>query len=180
MGMLDKFRKNNANNYNDGYDDYYAPEGEENYDDYAAPAEENAPAEPAQAYGNQGYNPAPAYGYQTSAPSAAGVSLNGAAIELKVVKPTAFKDGTSIAEHLLSKRTVVLNLEEADKDTQRRLIDFLFGVAYSIGGEIKKVANNAYVITPQNVAISNDTGNTEAAENKDAAPAPQMGGYYGY
>lgn len=174
MGMLDKFRKNNANNYNDGYDDYYAPEGEENYDDYAAPVQEEVQAEPAQAY-----NPAPAYGFQSAAPASAGVSLNGAAIELKVVKPTEFKDGTSIAEHLLCKRTVVLNLEEADKDTQRRLIDFLFGVAYSIGGEIKKVANNAYVITPQNVAISNDAANTEAAESNDAAPAPQ-GGYYGY
>ena len=175
MGMLDKFRKNNVNNYNDGYDDYYAPEGEENYDDYAAPVEDDMQAEPA-----QGYNPAPAYGYQPAAPAAAGVSLNGAAIELKVVKPTEFKDGTSIAEHLLNKRTVVLNLEEADKDTQRRLIDFLFGVAYSIGGEIKKVANNAYVITPQNVAISNDTANTEAAVNNESAPAPQAGGYYGY
>ncbi len=174
MGMLDKFRKNNANNYNDGYDDYYAPEGEENYDDYAAPVQDDVQAEPAQAY-----NPAPAFGYQTAAPASAGVSLNGAAIELKVVKPTEFKDGTSIAEHLLCKRTVVLNLEEADKDTQRRLIDFLFGVAYSIGGEIKKVANNAYVITPQNVAISNDTANTEAAETNEAAPAPQAG-YYGY
>ena len=174
MGMLDKFRKNNANNYNDGYDDYYAPEGEDNYDDYAAPAQEEIQAEPAPAY-----NPAPAFGYQTAAPASAGVSLNGAAIELKVVKPTEFKDGTSIAEHLLCKRTVVLNLEEADKDTQRRLIDFLFGVAYSIGGEIKKVANNAYVITPQNVAISNDTANTEAAETAEPAAAPQTG-FFGY
>ena len=174
MGMLDKFRKNNANNYNDGYDDYYAPEGEDNYDDYAAPAQEEIQAEPAPAY-----NPAPAFGYQTAAPASAGVSLNGAAIELKVVKPTEFKDGTAIAEHLLCKRTVVLNLEEADKDTQRRLIDFLFGVAYSIGGEIKKVANNAYVITPQNVAISNDTANTEAAETAEPAAAPQTG-FFGF
>ena len=151
MGMLDKFRKNNANNYNDGYDDYYAPEGEDNYDDYAAPAQEEIQAESAPAY-----NPAPAFGYQTAAPASAGVSLNGAAIELKVVKPTEFKDGTAIAEHLLCKRTVVLNLEEADKDTQRRLIDFLSGVAYANNGQIKRVANSTYIITPYNVNIMGD------------------------
>ncbi|MEE0968664.1 MAG: cell division protein SepF [Clostridia bacterium] len=175
MGMLDKFKRNNQTNdaYEDNYDDYY--DGfDGGYDETPVEASvETQTTVPPQGFA---YTPT-----QPQTPSiGGGMSLNGAAIELKVVKPTEFKDGPAIAEHLLNKRTVVLNLEDADKDTSRRLIDFLFGVAYSIGGEIKKVANNAYVITPQNVAISNDKAPAEAP----AAPAtpvdvPQQG-YFGY
>ena len=78
----------------------------------------------------------------------------GNAIELKVVKPQSFEDSAQVADHLLSKRTVVLNLEDTNKEAARRILDFLTGVAYSIGGNIKKVANSAYVVTPSNVDVS--------------------------
>lgn len=163
MGMFDRLKKNTNDNYSDNYDDYYGGYDTDGYDD-ATPVQEDV--------AQQNSQPASSFGYSAPVSSVSvggGMSINGAAIELKVVKPTEFKDGPSIAEHLLNKRTVVLNLEDADKDTSRRLIDFLFGVAYSIGGEIKKVANNAYVITPQNVAISNDK-----AEAANTAPQPQV------
>ncbi len=78
----------------------------------------------------------------------------GSAIELKVVKPQSFEDSAQVADHLLSKRTVVLNLEDTNKEAARRILDFLTGVAYSIGGNIKKVATSAYVVTPSNVDVS--------------------------
>ena len=172
MGILDKWKKSNSNadNYSDGYDDYY--EGFDNGYEEVPATEEPIQAAP---------QPEPqSFSYAAPQPSSSmgGMSLNGAAIELKVVKPSEFKDGPSIAEHLLSKRTVVLNLEDTDKDTSRRLIDFLFGVAYSIGGEIKKVANNAYVITPQNVAITNDKAAEAQAPVAPQAPAQQSNGFY--
>ena len=49
-----------------------------------------------------------------------------------------------------------MNLEETSKETARRLLDFLSGVAYSINGNLKRVANNTYVITPCNVDVSGD------------------------
>ncbi len=159
MGMFDKLRKNSTDNYSDNYDDYYGYDNGYGYDEAPVQPEEEAP----QVQQNFAYS-APV---QPTVSAGAGISLNGAAIELKVVKPSEFKDGPSIAEHLLNKRTVVLNLEDSDKDTARRLIDFLFGVAYSIGGEIKKVANNAYVITPQNVAISNDKVQEQQAQPQE-------------
>ena len=54
------------------------------------------------------------------------------------------------------KRTVVLNLEQTNKDIARRLIDFLSGVAYAQEGKIKKVAVNTYIITPYNVDLMGD------------------------
>ena len=70
-----------------------------------------------------------------------------------MVKPEHFEDASTIADHLNAKRTVVLNLESASKEISRRLIDFLSGVAYANEGQIKKVANCTYIITPYNVGI---------------------------
>ena len=90
----------------------------------------------------------------------------GSAIELKVVKPQNFEDSAQVADHLLSKRTVVLNLEDTNKEAARRILDFLTGVAYSIGGNIKKVANSAYVVTPSNVDVSEGQIKQKAAAPK--------------
>ena len=49
-----------------------------------------------------------------------------------------------------------MNLEQTGKDTARRLIDFLSGVAYALDGKIKKVAANTYIITPYNVDVMGD------------------------
>jgi len=81
-----------------------------------------------------------------------------ATTQLKVVlvKPDRFDDAPSIADHLNSKRTVVLNLEAASKETSRRLIDFLSGVAYANQGQLKRVANSTFIITPYDVDIMGD------------------------
>lgn len=81
-----------------------------------------------------------------------------ATTQLKVVlvKPERFDDASSIADHLNQKRTVVLNLESSNREVSRRLIDFLSGVAYANNGQIKRVANSTYIITPYNVDIMGD------------------------
>lgn len=77
-------------------------------------------------------------------------------LQVVLVKPERFEDASSIADHLNAKRTIVLNLESANKDVTRRLIDFLSGVAYANNGQIKRVANSTYIITPYNVGIMGD------------------------
>lgn len=77
-------------------------------------------------------------------------------LQVVLVKPEKFEDASSIANHLRDKRTVVLNLESANKDISRRLVDFLSGVAYALEGKIKKVAISTYIITPYNVDIIGD------------------------
>ena len=77
-------------------------------------------------------------------------------IELKVVKPETFGEITTIADYLLADCTVVLNLELLDKATSLRMLDFLNGITYSKEGEIKKVAQSTYIITPHNVDVHDD------------------------
>ena len=73
-----------------------------------------------------------------------------AQLQVVLVKPSAFTDAKQIADHLIAKKTVVLNLETASPENKRRIIDFLVGVAYANGGSLKPVANLTYIITPYN------------------------------
>ena len=77
-------------------------------------------------------------------------------LQVVLVKPERFENAAEIADHLREKRTVVMNLEQTNKDIARRLIDFLSGVAYAQDGKIKKVAISTYIITPYNVDIMGD------------------------
>lgn len=77
--------------------------------------------------------------------------------QVVVVRPEKFEDASGIADHLIAKRAVLLNLEAATPDLKRRLVDFLSGVAYTNGGQIKPVANSTYIITPCNVNVMGES-----------------------
>ena len=70
------------------------------------------------------------------------------------MKPERFEEASDIADSLNAKKTVVLNLESASKEVARRLVDFLSGVAYANQGNVKKIANSTFIVTPYNVDIS--------------------------
>ena len=75
-------------------------------------------------------------------------------IELKLVRPADFEEVSDIADYLLSGCTVVLNLELLDVASTIRMLDFLNGVTYSTDGEIKNVSKSTYILTPNNVDVS--------------------------
>jgi len=77
-------------------------------------------------------------------------------MEVCVIKPSAVEDQREIAETLLSGRTVILNLEGLDLEIAQRIIDFTSGTAFAIGGNLQKVSNYIFLVTPNNVEISGD------------------------
>ncbi|MBR2410529.1 MAG: cell division protein SepF [Clostridia bacterium] len=79
-----------------------------------------------------------------------------AKLQVVLKKPERFDEAMAIADELLDKRTVVLNLEATLKDEAGKLHCFLSGVAYANGGKLKKIANNTYIITPYNVDVMGD------------------------
>ena len=166
MGLMDRIKKGIGTN--DNYDDYE--------DDYYNEFEGDEDVAGAQNVQN-GVDPMATQGIGLSGLSqmSSGISLSGTALELKVVKPQHFDSVPQIADHLLNKRTVVLNLENTNKETARRLIDFLSGVAYSIDGSLKKIASNAYVITPSNVDVGDAQlrDKRQRAEQQESAPAAE-------
>ncbi len=91
----------------------------------------------------------------------------GSAIEMKVVRPDRFDSVGEIADLLRAGNTVLLNLEDTNKETMRRLLDFINGVAYALDGELRRIANNTYVATPKNVVVDDVESvpaQTEASE----------------
>ncbi len=92
-------------------------------------------------------------------PTASGkvVSINTMTqLSVVLVQPERYEQAADIADHLKDKRTVVLNLEQTNREIARRLLDFLSGVAYANEGKTTKIANSTYIITPYNVEIQGD------------------------
>ena len=79
-----------------------------------------------------------------------------AKLQVVLTKPENFGEASAIADNLNQKRTVVLNLESANREEARRLVDFLSGVAYANGGQLKRIANSTFIITPYNVDVMGD------------------------
>ena len=148
MGIMNRlgelFKGEDEYDENEEYGDY--EEEEEQQQNAASPA---APAKPA----------------AVSRPTG---GISGTALEMKVIKPERFDEVRTIGEHLLARRTVVLNLEETNKETTKRIIDFLCGVVFAIDGQVKKVANATYVVTPKNVDVSGEQPEAQAEESQPA------------
>ncbi len=79
-----------------------------------------------------------------------------AQLKLVVMQPESFEDARDIANHLKSKKPVVMNLESVEKDIARRIVDFLSGAVYALDGNIQKVSNGIFLIAPYNVGIMGD------------------------
>ena len=80
----------------------------------------------------------------------------GPGMEVCVIKPTSVDDAREITETLLNNQTVVLNLENLDVEIAQRIIDFASGSAYAISGNLQKISNYIFIITPACVDISGD------------------------
>ena len=70
-----------------------------------------------------------------------------------VMQPESFEDARGIADHLKTKKPVIINLEGLDTDVARRVVDFLSGAVYGLDGNIQKVAAGIFLIAPYNVSI---------------------------
>lgn len=81
---------------------------------------------------------------------------NAPAMEVCVIKPNTMEDTREITETLLSGRTVILNLEGMDLEIAQRIIDFTSGSTFAIGGNLQKISNYIFLVTPANVDISGD------------------------
>jgi len=85
------------------------------------------------------------------------VNLNPAnQMQMVILTPERFDSAVGIADHLKDRRPVLLNLERADKDTVRRIVDFVAGVSCALDAKVSKASSNTYMITPYNVDVMGD------------------------
>ncbi|MBR3300838.1 MAG: cell division protein SepF [Clostridia bacterium] len=81
------------------------------------------------------------------------VSQGQTSMQVVIVKPERFEDVKAIADHLNEGKTVILNLEVANRDESRRIVDFLSGVAYANHGNMRKVAASTFIIVARNIDV---------------------------
>ncbi len=77
-------------------------------------------------------------------------------MEVCVIKPSSFEDAQEITETLLNNRTVVLNLEGIVETVGQRILDFTSGSCYAINGNMQRISNYIFIITPASVDVSGD------------------------
>ena len=87
-------------------------------------------------------------------------------MEVCVIRPSSMEDSKEITDVLLSGRAVILNLEGLNVDIAQRIIDFTIGSSYAMRGNLRKISNNIFIVTPESVDISGDiqdaiTGNID-------------------
>lgn len=73
--------------------------------------------------------------------------------KMVLVEPRAYSESQQIADHLKRRNSVVVNLKRVTADQAKRIIDFLSGTLYAIGGDLQKLGNGIYLCTPKNVDV---------------------------
>ena len=188
MSFWDNVKKFTQPYADDDYDDYDEEEDEETVDHYdepeerpvrrasrraSAPAPAPAPEEDSAEEADFSFGSAPL----TSTPASSGLSGSGfsgqvlnmnssASVsnkqEVVLFRPNSFNDTSKAADDLRSRKAVIVNMENVDKAMARRVVDFLSGCVYALDGDVKKIAQSAYLFCPHNMDIVGDLESLQA------------------
>ena len=174
MSFWDNVKKFAQPYADDDYDDY--DEDDDYVDDYDEPAEAPAPRRekrrPAPAPVTEeeeedfGFAPVPvAASSNAPATGFSGQVLNMSASnkqEVVLFRPGSFNDTSKAADDLRNRKAVIVNMENVDKAMARRVVDFLSGCVYALDGDVKKIAQSAYLFCPHNMDIVGDLETLQA------------------
>ncbi len=186
MSFWDNVKKFTQPYADDDYDDYDEDEDEaaDQYDEpeerparrssprtrVPAPAPDPAPAEEPQEEDDFGFGSAPLIGSN----GLSGSGFNGQVLnmnnsssvsnkqEVVLFRPNSFNDTSKAADDLRSRKAVIVNMENVDKAMARRVVDFLSGCVYALDGDVKKIAQSAYLFCPHNMDIVGDLETLQA------------------
>lgn len=77
-------------------------------------------------------------------------------IKVVVLEPANFEESQNIADQLKNRRPVIVNLENTERNLAKRIVDFVSGATYALGGNMQKVGNGIFLFVPNNVDISGE------------------------
>ena len=78
--------------------------------------------------------------------------------KMLVIEPHSFDESPKLVDSLKARKPVIINLENLETDTARKIFDFLSGATYALNGNVQKVANNIFVFAPENVNVDYNAG----------------------
>ena len=87
-----------------------------------------------------------------------------------LLEPRAYSESQQIADHLKNRNSVVVNLKRVTSDQAKRIIDFLSGCIYAIGGTMQKIGVGIYLCTPKNVNVQGKISEDNKEEKTEETP----------
>ncbi|MFA5409774.1 MAG: cell division protein SepF [Bacilli bacterium] len=91
--------------------------------------------------------------------------------KLMLLEPRAYSESQQIADHLKNRHTVVVNLKRVTTDQAKRIVDFLSGTVYAIGGDLQRIGGGIFLCTPKNMdvqgKITSDEDKEKTHDNSD-------------
>ena len=184
MSFWDNVKKFAQPYADDDYDDY---DEDDDYldDDYDEPAPARRPARrsaapapaPAPVMDEEDEEEEEEYGFAPPAPvtsmaAAPATGFSGQIVggrnaagnkqEVVLFRPGSFNDTSKAADDLRNRKAVIVNMENVDKAMARRVVDFLSGCVYALDGDVKKIAQSAYLFCPHNMDIVGDLETLQA------------------
>ncbi|MEG2457522.1 MAG: cell division protein SepF [Bacilli bacterium] len=85
-----------------------------------------------------------------------------------LVEPRAYSESQQIADHLKNRNAVVVNFKRVTSDQAKRIIDFLSGTLYAIGGDLQKIGGGIYLCTPKNVNVQGKITEEDSKKAEDS------------
>lgn len=76
-----------------------------------------------------------------------------------IVKPSTYEEAAEICDELKNRKIVVVNTTKLENRIAQRLLDFVSGASYALGGSLEEVESGIYVVTPSNIEVSNELKN---------------------
>ena len=91
--------------------------------------------------------------------------------KMMLLEPRAYSESQQIADYLKNRSAVVVNLKRVTPDQAKRIVDFLYGTIYAIGGDLQKLGGGIFLCTPNNVnvegKISEESGNAVSKSSRN-------------
>lgn len=86
--------------------------------------------------------------------------------KMMLLEPRAYSESQQIADYLKNRNSVVVNLKRVTPDQAKRIVDFLYGTIYAIGGDLQKLGGGIFLCTPNNVNVEGTISEDNNANNK--------------
>ena len=95
------------------------------------------------------------------------VSIPSGSGKMILLEPRAFSESQQIADHLKSRNTVVVNMKRVTAEQAKRIIHFLSGTVYAIGGDLQKIGGGIFLCTPKNVDVEGSITDEDSNKKQD-------------
>ena len=105
-------------------------------------------------------------GFYTLTPEEAYQDTNSEGNKMILLEPRAYSESQQIADHLKKRNAVVVNLKRVTPEQAKRIVDFLSGTLYAIGGDLQKLGSGIFLCTPKNINVQGKMTDEEEKKAK--------------